>query len=53
MYSGDYPRERLEIWAQRIAEWTSEGRSIYVYFNNDIGGYAIHNARTLRELLEL
>jgi uncharacterized protein YecE (DUF72 family) len=53
MYSGDYPRERLEIWAQRLAEWTSEGRSIYVYFNNDIGGYAIHNARTLRELLEL
>jgi uncharacterized protein YecE (DUF72 family) len=26
-------------------------RGIYVYFNNDQGGYAIKNAQTLRTLL--
>jgi uncharacterized protein YecE (DUF72 family) len=52
-YGGDYPRETLELWARRIAEWRSEGRDVCVYFNNDIGGHAIHNARTLRELLGL
>jgi uncharacterized protein YecE (DUF72 family) len=52
-HGGDYPRVTLEQWAARIAGWKGEGREVYVYFNNDIGGYAIHNARTLRELLGL
>jgi len=50
-HSGDYPRAALEQWADQIAAWRGEGRDVYAYFNNDIGGYAVHNARTLREVL--
>ena len=35
----------------RVAEWNAEGRRVLVYFNNDLGGHAIHNARKLKELL--
>jgi uncharacterized protein YecE (DUF72 family) len=50
-HGGDYLRTALETWADRIAGWRSQGRALYVYFNNDIGGYAIHYAQTLRHLL--
>ena len=40
----------LAFWADRIAT-ESAARDVYVYFNNDIGGYAIHDARTLRAML--
>jgi uncharacterized protein YecE (DUF72 family) len=50
-HGGDYPRPTLESWAARIDEWRGQGRDVYVYFNNDIGGHAVHNARTLRQLL--
>jgi uncharacterized protein YecE (DUF72 family) len=29
-----------------------EGRDVYAYFNNDVGGHAPRNATTLRRLLE-
>ena len=38
-------------WADRIAAWDAEGRRVLVYFNNDLGGHAVRNARTLRQLL--
>jgi uncharacterized protein YecE (DUF72 family) len=50
-HGGDYPRATLETWAARIAGWRSEGRAVYVYFNNDAGGFAVRNAQTLRQLL--
>lgn len=49
-YAGNYPEETLRCWAERIAGM-GDLRETYVYFNNDIGGHAVHNARTLRELL--
>ncbi|MGH7273363.1 MAG: hypothetical protein ACREIQ_02740 [Nitrospiria bacterium] len=27
-------------------------KAIYMYFNNDLHGYALENARTLRKLIE-
>ncbi len=50
-HGGDYPREALSAWAARIAAWRDEGLGVYAYFNNDPHGYAVANARTLRELL--
>jgi len=29
--------------------WLSEGKDIYVYYNNDAEGYALDNARQLIE----
>lgn len=52
-YWGSYSREELGREAQRIARWVEEGRRVYLYFNNDAGGYAVRNARELQELLGL
>jgi uncharacterized protein YecE (DUF72 family) len=51
MYHGSYPHDELEIWADRILKWEAEDRRVLVYFNNDLGGHAIRNARQLKELL--
>lgn len=51
MYAGCYSTDELRGWAGRIAEWTSEGRDVWFYFNNDLGGHAVRNAIFLRELV--
>ncbi len=51
MYHGSYPDDELQTWADRVQKWVAEGRRVLVYFNNDLGGHAIHNARKLKELL--
>jgi uncharacterized protein YecE (DUF72 family) len=51
VYGGRYGRERLQPWAERVRGWLAEGRAVYAYFNNDVFGYAIEDARTLRGLL--
>lgn len=51
MYTGSYTAADLRWWADRITEWDNEGRDVWVYFNNDLGGHAVRNALSLRELL--
>ena len=34
-YKGSYSEKTLKAWAQRISEWRSERRTVYVYFDND------------------
>ena len=34
-----------------VVGWLGEGRQVWVYFNNDGGGYAIENARMLRGMV--
>ncbi|SON63031.1 hypothetical protein MSIMFI_04561 [Mycobacterium simulans] len=51
MYAGSYLRDELARWAQRISTWTAEGRDVWMYFNNDLGGHAVRNALSLRKLL--
>jgi uncharacterized protein YecE (DUF72 family) len=51
-YAGRYGRSALTRWARDLAAWRESGRDGYVYFNNDGGGAAVQDARTLLELLE-
>lgn len=51
-YTGSYDRAQLAAWAKRVSLWLECGRDVYAYFNNDIGGYAVQNARELRALVE-
>lgn len=51
LYAGSYSDTDLRWWAHRIQEWRNGGREVWAYFNNDGGGYAVHNARRLRELV--
>jgi uncharacterized protein YecE (DUF72 family) len=50
-YGGNYPDQHLREWANRICAWRSRLAEVFVYFNNDVGGRAIHNARSLRQML--
>ena len=52
-YSGNYSAQQLERWAEPIGQLTRVNnlKSVYAYFNNDIGGHAINNARALAQLL--
>lgn len=51
LYTGSYSADALRQWAERITNWTEEGRDVWVYFNNDLGGHAVRNALSLKEFL--
>jgi uncharacterized protein YecE (DUF72 family) len=51
MYTGSYSDDELHQWADRIIAWQREGRRVDVFFNNDLGGHAVRNARRLKELV--
>ena len=50
-YRGRYSEAQMAGWAGWLAEESARGRSAWAYFNNDIGGDAIEDARTLKRLL--
>ena len=52
LYAGSYSPEQLESDANRIREWAKDGKSVYIYFNNDIGGHAFWNAESLHSMIE-
>ncbi len=49
---GNYSRSEIETWARRISQWRRD-TEIYLYFNNDWEGYALRNARLLKDLLRV
>ena len=51
LFSSKYEKEELQDLAKKIKKWLASA-SVYVYFNNDIHGYAIENARELIGLCE-
>jgi uncharacterized protein YecE (DUF72 family) len=48
---GNYSKNELHEWAQRVARWSREG-DLFAYFNNDWEGFAPLNATYLRERVE-
>ncbi len=50
-HGGKYNEEALSTWAKRIKNWLADGLTVFAYFNNDIGGYAIQDAKRLKELV--
>jgi uncharacterized protein YecE (DUF72 family) len=51
LYASSYSDAQLKDWAGKIRRYLRE-HDVYGYFNNDYHGFAIENARTLRNLLE-
>jgi len=51
LYASNYSHEMLESWAERLRGLAEGLSDVYVYFNNDACAYAVHNAKTLAELL--
>ena len=52
LYGGSYSDDDLHWWADRIHEWESQGRTVFVYFNNDGEGNAVRNASKLKTFVE-
>lgn len=53
LYRGYYSDQDLHWWADRIREWSASGHDVFAYFNNDGEGNAVHNALTLKGLLQI
>lgn len=51
-YCGQYSEQALTQWATEIRNWTSQGKEIYCYFDNDEAGYAAKDALRLKSLAE-
>jgi len=51
MYSSWYSDDELGHWAKKISELSRGLKSVYIYFNNDAEGFAVNNAKMLREKL--
>ncbi len=52
LYYSSYPDEALAEWANKITRLAEGLDTVYIYFNNDVSGYAVKNALTLRGYLE-
>ena len=50
-YQGNYSKKTLQDWAQWLKEHSRDAPRAFVYFNNDIGGHAVRNAKTLKQLI--
>lgn len=48
-YGGRYDDDRLDDWADWLAECARKGMAVFAYFNNDTGGHAPRDAIRLRD----
>ncbi len=51
MYHSSYSDDELAPFAKFAKEILSQEKNVFAYFNNDVEGYAIENAKKLRELI--
>ena len=51
LYSSCYSDKEMAGWAKKIAKLAKNLEAVYIYFNNDIAGYALDNAGTIRKYL--
>jgi uncharacterized protein YecE (DUF72 family) len=49
--AGGFTAEELKSWAAQVRALKAAGKDVYVYFNNDWGGFAVRDAASLREML--
>jgi len=51
LYASGYTDRALDEWAARCRAWAASGQDVFVYFDNDIKGFAPHDAMRLIALL--
>ena len=52
LYSSYYSDEELADWAEKIEKLAQDLDTVYIYFNNDIQGFALKNAEKMSEYLK-
>jgi uncharacterized protein YecE (DUF72 family) len=50
-YDTSYSKAVLKTYADKCLRWKEKGYAVWVFFNNDLHGYAVENARTLQKLM--
>jgi len=50
LYASEYTEEELAGWAEKIGRFKAD---VFLYFDNDFKGYAVANARRLKQMLGL
>jgi uncharacterized protein YecE (DUF72 family) len=51
LYSANYSDRELKEWAEKIRGWEAGKKKVFIYFNNDIHGFAVKNALALKKLV--
>src|SRR5829696_1921950 len=51
LYASPYTDEMLNDFAKKFRRWVKEGHTIWAYFNNDVYGYAIEDAKRLMKMV--
>ena len=51
LYASGYSAQALDRWAAKVRGWADAGEDVFVYFDNDVKGYAPHDAMALLERL--
>ena len=52
LYASGYTDEQIRRDARDIVRWCDEGLDVFVYYNNDAGGWAVRDAKALMEAVE-
>lgn len=47
LYASPYPDHMLRLFARKFGKWMKEGHELWVFFNNDVHGYAVEDAKKL------
>ncbi len=50
-YRGSYSNEELAAWTGAVTSWARSGRDVYLYFDNDQGAAAPHDASRLAAMV--
>jgi uncharacterized protein YecE (DUF72 family) len=53
LYASGYTDRALDEWAARCREWAEAAQDVFCYFDNDLKGFAPHDARRLIERVGL
>lgn len=48
-YSGSYSGQAIRQDAKEISHWLAKRKTVYIYYNNDVGGAAPKDAKRLEE----
>jgi uncharacterized protein YecE (DUF72 family) len=52
LYASSYTNDTLKEFAKKFRIWAKQGHVTWAFFNNDVHGYAIEDAKRLIKLLE-
>lgn len=53
LYSSNYSMEQIQQDAEQIKKWLVKGIDSYVFYNNDAYGWALKNALSLKNIIEM